>query len=68
MRALAVFLLLLDGSFAAGAAQDPVTLKSSLLEQLRTTHTQQDWFVPLKPALEGVTPAQATWKPKGGDH
>ena len=22
----------------------------------------------LKPALEGVTPAQATWKPKGGDH
>jgi uncharacterized damage-inducible protein DinB len=68
MRALAVLLLLLHGSFAAGAAQDPVTLKSSLLEQLRTTHTQQDWFVPLKPALEGLTSAQATWKPKGGDH
>ncbi|MGZ6139315.1 MAG: DinB family protein [Myxococcaceae bacterium] len=68
MRAPAALLLLLQGSFAAGAAQDPVTLKSSLLEQLRTTHTQQDWFVPLKPALEGVTPAQATWKPKDGDH
>jgi uncharacterized damage-inducible protein DinB len=68
MRALAVLLFLLHGSFAAGAAQSPVTLKSSLLEQLRTTHTQQDWFVPLKPALEGVTSAQATWKPPGGDH
>ena len=68
MRAPAALLLLLHRSFAAGAAQAPVTLKSSLLEQLRTTHTQQDWFVPLKPALEGVTPAQATWKPKGGDH
>ena len=68
MRAFAALLLLLHGSFAPGGAQEPVTLKSSLLEQLRTTHTQQDWFVPLKPELEGVTPAQATWKPKGGDH
>ncbi len=39
MRAPAALLLLLHGSFAAGGAQDPVTLKSSLLEQLRTTHT-----------------------------
>ena len=68
MRTLAALLLLVHGSVAAGAPPSPVTLRSSLLEQLRTTHGQQDWFVPLKPALEGVTPAQATWKPQGGDH
>jgi len=50
------------------AEAKPVTLKSSLLEQLRTTHDQQDWFVPVKPAIDGVTAAQAVWKPQGGDH
>ena len=68
MRALAVVLFLSQPVLAAEGAAKPVTLKSSLLEQLRTTHDQQDWFVPVKPALEGVTAAQATWKPQGGDH
>ena len=67
MRALAVVILALQ-AFAAEAAPKPVTLKSSLLEQLRTAHDQQDWFVPVKPALDGVTAAQASWKPQGGDH
>jgi len=68
MSALAVLLFLSQPVLAAEGAAKPVTLKSSLLEQLRTTHDQQDWFVPVKPALEGVTPAQASWKPQGGDH
>ena len=38
------------------------TLKSILLEQLKTTHTQEDWFVPANVALEGLTAAQAIWK------
>lgn len=67
MRALAVVILALQ-AFAAEAAPKPVTLKSILLEQLRTAHDQQDWFVPVKPALDGVTAAQASWKPQGGDH
>ena len=50
------------------AADKPATLRSNLLEQLRITHDQQDWFVPVKPALDGVTPAQASWRPQGGDH
>ncbi len=37
------------------AAQTPVTLKSILLEQLRTTHNQKDWFVPVNVALDGLT-------------
>lgn len=68
MRALAVLLFLSQPALAAEAAAKPVTLKSSLLEQLRMTHEQQDWFVPVKPALDGVTAAQASWKPQGGDH
>ncbi|HET6983025.1 MAG TPA: DinB family protein [Myxococcaceae bacterium] len=66
MRALAVLLFLSQPVLAAEAK--PVTLKSSLLDQLKTTHDQQDWFVPVKPAIDGVTAAQAVWKPQGGDH
>src|SRR4051794_40864091 len=40
----------------------PPTLKSILLEQLRGTHGQEEWFVPVKIAIEGLTPEQAAWK------
>src|SRR4029077_11020007 len=47
----------------------PTTLKGILLEQLRTTHKQKDWFVPASLAVEGLTPEQASWKPGGsGNH
>jgi len=68
MRALAVLLFLSFPALAAEGVSKPATLKSSLLDQLRTTHDQQDWFVPVKHALDGVTAAQASWKPQGGDH
>ena len=68
MRTIAALLLLSVPALAAEKATKTVTLKSSLLEQLRTSHDQQDWFVPVKPALDGVTAAQASWKPQGGDH
>jgi uncharacterized damage-inducible protein DinB len=44
------------------------TLKSILLEQLRTTHNVKDWFVPVNIALEDLTPAQAMWKDSSGNH
>jgi hypothetical protein len=46
----------------------PVTLRSILLEQLRTTHNDKDWFVPIDVAVEGLTPAQASWKDNSGNH
>ena len=71
-RFVSAFLLVALVTAAAAAAQTPPqaapTLKSILLSQLKTTHDQQDWFVPVKPALDGVTAAQASWKPQGGDH
>jgi uncharacterized damage-inducible protein DinB len=44
------------------------TLKSILLEQLKTTHNVKDWFVPANQAIEGLTPEQANWKDASGNH
>jgi len=46
MKRGVTFLILLLSFAAYGADQKPApTLKSILLEQLRTTHNQKDWFV-----------------------
>jgi len=50
------------------AADTPVTLKSILLEQLKTTHDVKDWFVPANVAVEGLTLEQANWKDASGNH
>ena len=55
-------------ALASAQNKPPVTLKSILLEQLRTTHNQKDWFVPVMEAVDGLTPAQASWKDSGGNH
>ena len=44
------------------------TLKSVLLEQLKTTHDKQNWFVPVNSALDGVTAEQAVWTDGSGNH
>jgi uncharacterized damage-inducible protein DinB len=52
------------------AAQDNSnpTLKSVLLEQLKTTHNKQEWFVPINQSLAGLTPEQAMWKQGDANH
>ena len=44
------------------------SLKSVLINQLKTTHDKQDWFVPISTALDGVTAEQAVWKDASGNH
>lgn len=66
-----LYLLLLAApfhSFGQDKPKTPATLKSILLEQLRTTHNVEDWFVPINIALQGVTADQAKWTPGTGDH
>jgi hypothetical protein len=46
----------------------PATLRSLLLEELKTTHNQADWFVPVNTAVDGLTPEQANWQPPQGGH
>src|SRR5579872_1584684 len=66
-RGIAVFFLaaLLPGQ---APRQKPQTLKGVLLEQLHTTHDQEDWFVPINVAVEGLTPEQAKWTSGPGNH
>lgn len=45
-------------------AQDqkaPATLKTILMQQLRETHNEKQWFVSEKEAVAGLTPEQAAW-------
>jgi uncharacterized damage-inducible protein DinB len=64
-----VVLLVLALSFSAHAQDKKApTLKSILLDQLRTTHNQKDWFVPANTAVEGLSAEQASWKDGSGNH
>ena len=68
-KVLAVLALSLSlHAFAQTSAPKPTTLRGILLEQLRTTHNQEDWFAPASIAVEGLTPEQASWKDSSGNH
>jgi uncharacterized damage-inducible protein DinB len=54
---------------AHAAEQKPAaTLKSILLEQLRSTHNKAEWFVPANTAVDGLTAEQAAWTDGKGNH
>lgn len=62
-------LLMLAAAFAAKAQTNKTpTLKSILLEQLKSTHTSEEWFVPANIAIEGLTAEQANWKDSNENH
>jgi len=65
---LLVLVVLLTGSLFAQDQKQPVTLRSILLEQLRTTHNAKDWFVDANAAISGLTAEQASWKTGAGNH
>ena len=68
MRKLAVLLLALPlCAFAQEKKQPPTDLRGVLLEQLHSTNSAEDWFVPVATAIDGVTAEQAQWKPTGKD-
>src|SRR4029078_1397959 len=48
--------------------KEPPTLKSILLEQLRSTHDKAEWFVPANTAVDGLTAEQAAWTDVKGNH
>jgi uncharacterized damage-inducible protein DinB len=53
---------------AQQAPKTPPTLKSILLQQFQNTWNQQDWFVPVSKAVEGISAEQAMWKPSDSSH
>ena len=66
-RIAAITLLFCSTALMAQTPQAP-TLKSILLEQLKTTHNVQDWFVPIDSAIAGLTAEQANWTDGKGNH
>ena len=58
-----VVLYLLATQFVAAQS-----LRSVLLDQLKTTHDKQNWFVPVNVALQGVSAEQAAWTDGTGNH
>jgi hypothetical protein len=60
MRKLAFFVVLaIPFAASAQSTKTPTTLRGVLLEQLHTTHDQEDWFVPANLVVEGLTAEQA---------
>lgn len=70
MNTFAFALLLSPGLLTAAQAAKPApSLKSVLLQELRTTHNQKGtWFVPASVAVAGLTAEQAKWKDSSGNH
>ncbi len=62
-----IFILLFSFLSWAAFSQAP-TLKSVLVKELKSTHTDKDWFVPINVAIDGLTKEQALWKDKSGNH
>lgn len=65
---LLLFFLAMPMVLAAEDAKPAPTLKSILLEQLRSTHNKAEWFVPANTAVEGLTAEQANWTDGKGNH
>ena len=68
MKTILVTVLVLAARLAEAKDSTPPTLKSVLLEQLKTTHNVQNWFVPATQAVDGLTVEQANWKDGKGNH
>lgn len=50
-----------SGLAAAQQTSGASPLKTILLQELRETHNQKNWFVSEKEAVAGLTPEQAAW-------
>jgi hypothetical protein len=67
MKTTLMVLLLVAGGTTRLTSAEP-TLKSVLLGELKTTHDEQNWFVPASKAVAGLTAEQAVWKDGKGNH
>ena len=72
-KRVAVLLIFASAIYASVRAQDnqnkkPTTLREVLLSELRSTHTNPEWFVPANTAVKGLTAEQASWSDGKGNH
>ncbi len=50
------------------AQNENPSLRTLLLGQLKSTHTEEDWFAPIKVAVDGVTAEQSNWRDSTENH
>jgi len=61
-------LLLLPMTLLTHKTKNPPILERYLLAELRSTHSEPEWFVPMNVALSGLTVEQANWTDAKGNH
>ena len=68
IKRIAISLLLVVPIPVHAQDKKPTTLREILLSELRSTHNNEDWFVPANIAVKGLTPEQANWRDEKGNH
>jgi uncharacterized damage-inducible protein DinB len=68
IKRIPIFLLLLVAIPVYAQDKKPTSLRDVLLAELRTTHDNEDWFVPANIAVKGLTAEQASWTDGKGNH
>jgi len=68
IKRVPIFLLLLLSIPVHAQDKKPTTLREILLAELRSTHNNEDWFVPANIAVKGLTAEQASWTDGKGNH
>jgi hypothetical protein len=59
---LSLFLLAITTAWGQNKTRD------ILVAELKSTHDQANWFVPLNNAIDGLTAKQASWRPAPDSH
>lgn len=54
--------------FGCSSKEDTSLVKSLLVEQLKNSHTNEDWYPPTQEALSGITTAQSNRKDSTANH
>lgn len=68
MKRLAILVLLLLAVPVYAQDKKPMTLREVLLAELKSTHGEEEWFVPANIAVKGLTAEQASWTDGKGNH
>jgi uncharacterized damage-inducible protein DinB len=68
IKRLPIFVLLLLAIPVHAQDKKPATLREVLLAELKSTHDNEEWFVPANIAVKGLTAEQASWRDSKGNH
>jgi uncharacterized damage-inducible protein DinB len=68
MKSLLVLFIIISFAQVEAQQKNDTSLRSVLLEQLKSTHNKKDWFVPANDAVKDLTPEQAMWTDGSGNH